>query len=323
MPLTDIAVRKATPREKQYRITDGKGLNLLVHPNGSKYWQLRYRYLDKAKLLGLGVYPEVALMQAREKAREARATLAAGEDPVYVKRREKRQRLATSANSFEVLALEWWESKRETLNKDHAERILHYFKKDIFPDLGKRPITEIETADVLAVLRRIEKRDALDVASRQLQNVSRVFSYAIQIGCAKYNPAIALRGALKKRPVKNRPALRMADMPEFLRKLRESEATPATVLAVRLCALTFCRPETIRHARWCDFDLEKKLGYKNNLHKIGYSDNCFCSVILLFHVHRPTLVCVYCSFCSNHCFRSTVLWVVVPIRLGHGPNHFC
>lgn len=259
MSLTDLAVRKAAPAEKQYRIADGHGLNLLVHPNGSKYWQLRYRYLGKPKLLALGVYPDVSLLEARGKAHDAKVALAAGDDPGYLKRQTKRQRLEAHENSFELLAMEWWEAKRETLNADHAQRVLGYLKKDIFPELGSRPITQVDAADILAALRKVEKRGALDVAARLLQNISGVFSYAIQTGRAKYNPAQELKGVIKKRPVKNRPALRMAAMPEFLRSLRQSTANPATVLAVRLCVHTFCRPETIRHARWCDIDMEKKL----------------------------------------------------------------
>jgi len=259
MTLTDIAIRKTLPREKQYRIADGGGLNLLVHPNGSKYWQLRYRYMERSKIFSLGVYPDISLLEARNKAREAKKILAEGDDPIDTKRRKKRQKREEHENSFELLALEWWDVKKETLSKDHAERVLGYLQKDIFPDLGKRPITTIEPVDILNAIRKVEKRGAPYVASRLLQNVSAVFSFSIQTGRAKYNPAHDLKGVVKKRPAKNRPALRMSEMPEFLRRLRVSTGYPATVLAVRFCVLTFCRPETIRYARWCDFDFEKKL----------------------------------------------------------------
>lgn len=271
--LKDLAVKQAKPKEKPYYLPDGGSLFLLVKPNGGKYWHWRYRFDGKQKPLALGTYPDVTLEQARDKAIDARRLVKAGIDPGEVKKQTKLAKKETKqkeveallppapvpvVNSFEQVAREWLDARRETLRPVTAARALNYLEKDIFPDLGGREITEIQTHEILQTVRKVQDRGAYDVASRELQNIGRIFTFAIRAGIAKHNPANELSGALKKRPLKNRPALKLADLPVFLERLRESTANPVTCFAVKLCVLTFCRPETIRHARWQDFDLERR-----------------------------------------------------------------
>jgi integrase len=259
MPLTDIAVKKIVSKEKQFRVADGKGLALLVHPNGSKYWQLRYRYGGKGKLLALGVYPEVSLAEARQKASEARLLLRNGEDPSAVRKQEQLARRINASNTFEAIATEWWENKREQWSAEHADRILGCIRKDLFPNLSSRPIADIQPPEILDAVRKVERRGALDVAGRELQFCKAIFRYAIQTGRARVNPASELTGALKSRKTQHRPSLKVGDLPAFYENLRESSSVPLTKLAIRLTILTFLRPGEIRTARWQDFDYEQKL----------------------------------------------------------------
>jgi len=258
MALTDFAIKSAVVKDKAYRLTDGAGLFLLVHPNGSKYWRLRYYYLGKEKLLALGVYPRLTLAEARKKALEARKILDDGNDPGEVKKQARLARLGEAQNTFGVMAVEWWEHKRGEWVDHHAERIIGYIRKDLLPALGDRPLAEIQPPELLAVIRKVEQRGALDVAARDLQFCTSIFRYAIQTGRAKFNPAAELAGALKSRKQQHRPSLKVADLPEFFIKLRESPSSIVTKFAIKLTILTFLRPGEIRTARWQDFDLEKR-----------------------------------------------------------------
>jgi hypothetical protein len=158
MALTDTAIRKAKPGDKSRKLFDGHGLFLLVHPNGSKYWRLQYRTAGKQKLLSLGVYPEVALVEAREKQTEARKLTRKGTDPAEAKREHKRQQKARSEHSFENVAREWHENQKGRWTADHAKRVLQSLEKDIFPLIGTKPIQDITAPLLLQALRRIEQR---------------------------------------------------------------------------------------------------------------------------------------------------------------------
>uniref|UniRef100_UPI0016572104 tyrosine-type recombinase/integrase n=1 Tax=Xenorhabdus indica TaxID=333964 RepID=UPI0016572104 len=144
MKLTARQVDTAKPKEKPYKLADGGGLYLLVNPNGSRYWRLKYRIAGKEKLLALGVYPEISLAEARTKRNDARQTLSDGHDPIEEKRAEKAAKVFAVSNSFESIAIEWHEYKRPNWSKGYAEDILEYLKKDIFPYIGKRAVTEIK-----------------------------------------------------------------------------------------------------------------------------------------------------------------------------------
>lgn len=257
MPLTDQAIKAAKPKDKPYRLTDERGMYLEVHPNGSRYWRLKYRYAGKEKRLAIGVYPEVSLKEARNLRDEARKQLVNGIDPSEEKRRQRRHRSVLAANSFEVIAREWHDYQKGRWSTGHADRVIKALEKDAFPRIGKRPIAEITAADLLEVIRAVEKRDALDVASRLLQRCSSVFRYAIQTDRAESNPANDLQGALKTRKVTHRRALSRAELPEFLERLEAYEGQPLTRLALRLIVLTFVRSRELRGARWEEFDMEE------------------------------------------------------------------
>jgi hypothetical protein len=165
LPLSDLQIRTAKPREKDYKISDGYGLYLLITPSGGKLWRIQYRYDDKQKLLSLGSYPQISLADARHQRDEARNLLANGIDPNMAKRAQKASR-ADSTNSFEVIAREWHTKFKETWSQSHAQVTITRLERDVFPWIGNRPISEIEPPEVLKVLQRIESRGAGETARR-------------------------------------------------------------------------------------------------------------------------------------------------------------
>lgn len=257
MPLTDTAIRAAKSAEKPYKLPDEKGLFLLIHPNGSKYWRQKYRYAGKEKTLAHGVYPDVGLKEARERRDEARKLLANGADPSETKKAQKSAKVLRAANSFEIVAREWYEKNRETWAASHADKIIRRLEIDVFPWLGGRPIAEITAPEVLTVLRRIEGRGVLETAHRANGNISQVFRYAIATGRAERDPVPDLRGALPAVRHTNFAAItEPAKAGELLRAIDAFRGTLVVQSALRLAPLLFARPGELRQALWSGFDLE-------------------------------------------------------------------
>lgn len=258
MPLTDTAIRNAKPKDKPYKLSDSAGLYLLVNPNGSKLWRLKYKFAAKEKLLSLGVYPVTTLAEVREKALEAKKKLADNIDPSMLKKEEKLQRRIKTENSFESIAMEWYHNQKQKWEPKHAATILKRLSTDIFPSLGSRAINEIKAPELLAVLRTIEDRGAIDIAHRALQYCSRIFRYAIAVNEAERDVAADLRGALKVKKTENHPYFKMNELPEFLNKLNQYDGELQNKLALKLTLLTFVRSGEVRGARWDEIDWEKK-----------------------------------------------------------------
>ena len=256
--LTDKEISNAKPREKTYRLTDGGGLVLEVKPAG-KYWRLRYRFNGKEKMLALGVYPVVKGPEARANAAKARAKLSKGIDPSAERKADKVAKLLASENTFKAVALEWHEKRAGTLSAGHAAQIKRTLESEIFPTIGHMPIAEIEATDVLAALRLIEKRGALEIASKARQWAGMVFRYGIATGRTKHNPVGDLRGVIQSRQTQHYAALDRAGMAEFLRALDTYDGTQQTRLALRLLALTFVRTGELRGATWAEIDLPGRL----------------------------------------------------------------
>lgn len=257
MPLTDIQVRNAKPKRAPYKLADAEGMYLLVKSTGAKYWRLKYRYGGKEKVLALGVYPDVRLPDARQRRADARAALAENRDPGFERKSEKRVAAFRAGNTFEGVAREWWETKRNGWSASHTQATLHRLEKELFPGLGGRPVAEIEAAELLDVLRRVEARGALELASKTLIVAGQVFRYAIATSRAKSDPSRDLRGALKRREVRHYNALKESELPEFLKKLDAYDGNDMTRHAIRLLMLTFVRTNELRAAKWTEFDFDK------------------------------------------------------------------
>ncbi|MEY4720026.1 MAG: hypothetical protein RL563_2644, partial [Pseudomonadota bacterium] len=179
MSLSDAACKNAKPRGKPYKISDEKGMHLLVIPNGAKYFRFDYRFSGKRKTLALGVYPETGLKEAREKRDTARKQIAGGIDPCESQKIYHQAAIADANSTFEIVAREWHSKFKAKWTDDHAGRLLARLERDIFPYLGKRPIDQIDAPELLLVMRRIESRGVLDTLHRALQNCGQIFRYGV------------------------------------------------------------------------------------------------------------------------------------------------
>ena len=257
MLLTDTAVRNAKPGAKPAKMFDERGLFLLVTPTGGKWWRLRYRFDGKEKLLSLGVYPDVGLKVARARRDEARKLVADGIDPGEHRKATKAAKGDRAANSFEVVGREWFAKCRPNWAKSHSDKIIRRFERDIFPWVGGRPIADVTAPELLAVLRRIESRGALETAHRALSSCGQVFRYAIATGRAVGDPSRDLRGALPQVNGEHFAAVtEPKQVAELLRTLDGYQGTLTVACALRLAPLVFVRPGELRKAEWAHINLD-------------------------------------------------------------------
>ena len=257
-PLTDPKCEAAKPREKPYKLADGQGLYLLVRPTGSKVWRMKYHRPDgKENTLTFGDYPATTLKAARGKARAARELLAQGLDPMEQAKREQ------SANgiTFEFVTRQWHTAqlKRGKWSAGHAERIIKEMEANLFPTIGRMPVDSLRTRDLLAPLRIIESRDALDMAARLKQRMCSVMRHAVQTDLIQYNPAQDLAGAITTRKTKHRPALPLERTGELLKRIDTYTGRPLTRLAILLTLHVFIRSSELRFARWREIDFDRAL----------------------------------------------------------------
>lgn len=258
MKLNDKRCKTAETKDKPYKIADGQGMYLDVRPNGAKYWRLRYRLHGKQKLLALGVYPEISLKEARERRNEARKLLEDGIDPSRNKRDTQRAARINANNTFESIALEWHDNQKGRWSDNHFNNVLHRLRVDVFPYIGNDPIADLEAPHLLDMLRKIEKRGALDIAGRTRQICGQVFRYGIQTGKCKRDPSSDLRGALKTRKKEHFTAIESKEIPELLNALERNDARlfPRTRRAILLSLHTFTRPGELRKAEWSEIDVD-------------------------------------------------------------------
>lgn len=256
--LTDKTASLAKPRSSAYKLADGNGLYLMVNPSGSKLWRWKYRVGGKEKLMALGAYPDVALAQARDARAAARKQLAADIDPMAQRKADNVAKAKASANSFEAVARTWWESWKPARSEQHAGQVMRRFEADVFPQLGKRPVSGIEAPELVGMLKAISKRGAIDLAKRALQTSSQVFRFAIAHGLATRNPAADIRPSdvLPSRKKENLARIDGKELPELLRHIDAYQGTPVTRLAMKLMALTFVRTTELIAAQWSEFDLD-------------------------------------------------------------------
>ncbi len=256
MRLTDTAIRNAKPKEKQYKLSDEKGLYLLVK-NAGKYFRLDYRIGGKRKTLALGVYPDVKLAEAREKRDHARKLIANGVDPVQYKKESKAMQKEQVANCFEKVALEWFTKKKNIWTESHSYKTIRRLELDVFPWLGKKSIISISAPELLTVLQRIEDRGAIDTAHRVKQICGQVFRYAIATGRAERDPGADLRGALS--PTKSKRMATITDpkkVGKLLLAIDGYEGNLITRCALRFAPLVFVRPGELRHAEWDEINFD-------------------------------------------------------------------
>lgn len=257
MLLTDMKVRSSKAKEKQYTLADGKGLFLLVLPAGGKYWHFRNKVGGKESRMSFGTYPEVSLADAREKRDTARKQIAHGITPAEVRKAQKAAREDIDANSFEVIAREWFTRFSPGWSASNAEKVQARLEKDLFPWLGQSPISEIKAPELLSVLRRIEARGAVDTAHRVKQCCGQIFRYAIATGRAERDISADLKDALAKVKKSHFAALiDPKDIAPLLRAIDGFKGSFPVRCALKLAPLLFVRPGELRQAEWSEIDLE-------------------------------------------------------------------
>ena len=254
--LTDTRIKTAKPQEKLYKLTDERGLHLSVYPSGSKLWHMRYRYEGKEKTASLGKYPDVTLAQAREKRDKMRKQIANRVDPVDAQRAVKEAKKLAQTNSFEAVARAWYASWSSTKSPRHAVYVLRRLEADIFSVIGLRPVSELQAPELVAMLKAIEKRGALDIAKRAHQTTGQILRYAIAHGLAQRNPAADIKPSdiLAPSAKINHARIDAKELPDLLRKIEGYQGTPVTRLAMRLMVLMFVRTGELIEARWDEFD---------------------------------------------------------------------
>jgi integrase len=296
MPLTDVAIRSAKPGAKPIKLSDGSGMFLLVTPAGGKLWRLKYRLDGKEKLLAMGAYPEVGLSDARKRREDARTLLAQGKDPSREKQKEKLRSRIQAADTFRVIADEYCAKRRRDGVKGWAPATAtrsEYLLSLLNNSIGGLPIAEIEPADVLAAIRKIENKGNLESARRTLQLSSMVFRYAVATARLRSDPTRDLRGALTAPTVTHYGAVtEPAKAGELLRSIDGYEGSGITKLALQLAPHVFVRPGELRHAEWSDIDLEQALwiipAAKTKMRKAHYVPLSRQSVAILKEVFAVT-----------------------------------
>jgi integrase len=255
MPLTDTAIKNARPLpDKAYKMPDGNGMYLLVHPNGGKYFRIDYRFAGKRKTLALGVYPVSSLKETREKVYTVKKQIADGIDPGITRKIEK---AGSIENTFEAVSKEFMEANKQRWSASHYKHIQECFERDVYPWLGNRPLKDLSAVEVLATLRRITARGALETAARTKQFIGQAIRYGIATGRAERDVTQDLRGALPS-PVKGHyPAItEPKPLGQLLRDIDAYKGNFVVRTALQLQPLLFARPANLARAEWSEFDLD-------------------------------------------------------------------
>jgi integrase len=253
--LTDAKIRAAKPRPKAYKLTDTNRLFVFVSPTGGKLWRWNYEFDGRQKVLSFGPWPKVSLVDARLKRDEAYEILKGMRDPAVVKKLRLEEALEASRQTFERIARQWFEMNRSRWAVIHQGDVIRSLERDVFKTIGKLPIADISPPLVLAVLREIEARGAIETAKRVRQRISAVFVFAIALGLLKEDPAEKLGAVLKPLRKGRQPAITdLVPLRKMIIAAEEDRARPVTRLALRLLALTAVRPSELRGAEWCEFE---------------------------------------------------------------------
>ena len=257
MALSDTKIRNTKPSGKPTKIYDTDGLFMIVTPVGGKWWRFKYRLDGKEKLISLGTYPEISLIDARQRRDDARKLVANGVDPSTFKKEQKAAKIELTENSFEFVAREWFAKFTREWSKVHTATVKERLERDVFPYIGNRNISDIKAPELLLVLRRIESRGALDTAHRTRNHCGQVFRYAIATGKADRDPSGDLLGALPPVKYGNRAAITdPKELAQLLRAVDNFKGSFVVKCAMQMLPILFCRPGELRHMEWKEIDFE-------------------------------------------------------------------
>lgn len=255
MALTDRQIKSAKPRDRDYKLSDDRGLYVLVTKSGSKLFKWKYRIEGKEKKLSLGTYPEVSLAKARLSRDEARIQLSQGIDPSASKKAQKRDQAVDAEDSLRSVAEEWLEVRMSDRSESYQAKVRRSLEVNVYPKIGVRSVAELTTPDLLVVIRDIENRGVIETAHRVKQTLGQIFRYAIATGRAISDPIPALSGALKPRKQSHYASItNPEEVGKLMRNIDAFNGTPTVRYALKLGALFFCRPGELRHLQWSDIN---------------------------------------------------------------------
>lgn len=255
MALSDTKLRSLKARNKTYKLADGAGLLIAVSPMGRKTWKMAYRFEGKQRELTGGTYPAVSLAAARIWRDKAKAMIAEGRDPAREKKRAKREAKFAAENNFETIGREWYVRQETVWTDRYAGLVLARLEKDVFPQIGRAPISELEPHDLLEVIRRIEARGSVNMARRVHNHIGEIFRYAVALGVAPRDPSNDITAALTPRPaVQHRKGLKASELPGFFADLERANTTQITKDALRFTLYTLVRTQETVFATWDEFE---------------------------------------------------------------------
>lgn len=258
MLINDSKIKAAKTTGKNYKMTDGKGLHLLIKANGSKLWQFRYNVNGRENVYSIGCYPEYSLLEAREERFRLRKLVKAGIDPNLKKKEAKIEASVRTENSFASVALEWHKKQGTRWTAEHAKKIRGWLDNDIAPFIGQIPIAELKPLDILHIARRVESRGANYAARRILSICSRVLRYGIATNKCLYDVTIGINQALVPMKSKNYNCIGIQEFPELVRKIETANCKTLTRHALKFMILTFVRTTELRAAKWIEVDFRNQ-----------------------------------------------------------------
>jgi integrase len=262
--LTDKALKQAIQGAKEQgatrRLSDGNWLTLLITSDGKSRWQQRYRYGGKERTFSHGSYPLVSIAEARQRAQVARNLLAQGTDPVEDRRNKKAQLRSDVANTFGAATESWYQFNLPRWKHATAEKVRQYLDKDFLPLLGKKPLKNITTQEIISVIEKMESRGASNAAKKAVQWFKAIFEFAIAKAWRADNPTQYLSALTAPAPSsKNHPHLSLSELPSLLAELKQYGGSEMTKSAIWLALWTANRPGVTRTARWSEIDFDKEL----------------------------------------------------------------
>lgn len=258
MPITDLKIRSLKPEIRPYKLFDSEGLYLLIKPNGSKLWRLKYRHYGKENIYSIGRYPDITLSEAREERFRLKKILKAGIDLNQNKRSEQLALMADEENSFKSVALEWHAKNRNKWTDEHRQKLKGWIERDIIPVIGHIEISVVKAPDILTVIKKIEGRGAPDVARRALSICSQIFRYGMPLGKCQHDVTVGLNKTLEFVKRKNYKCIKIDDFPKLVADIDKLKCNHLTKYALQLIMLTFVRSGELRGAKWEEINFDKQ-----------------------------------------------------------------
>jgi integrase len=259
LPLTDIQVKNAKPKAKEYKLSDGGGLHLLITPSGGKLWRFKYRFGGIEKRLTFKTYPEISLADARQRREDARRLIANGVDPASIIKAQKEEK-AVAETTFEKVAREWFSKNEPVWSDSHCKTVKSRLERDVYPIIGARAIAEITRGEVIALIRRVEARGVIETADRIKIYCGQIFRYALNLELIPHNPVTDMRDVLTKRESGHHAAITdPKKLAGLMRAIDDFDGSFMVKCALRIAPLVFARPGELRQMEWSeiDFDVEQ------------------------------------------------------------------